>query len=298
MGSTSRSMVGFAVVGALLLAVPALAQNPANPDPVSYTAFDTPASGAVFRWYVTGTTTTDVTIAAHGTVRFNNPEITSRAHNVDFVSDQKPQCKLEMDTAASTAPMPPTPTAGKWSGTCVFDQPGTYRFVCDNTFHPNMTGTITVAAPPVSTPTTTPQATSSPTPPPGPAAPTPQPAAATAITIKHDQAGHRVKGSLSVSRPGTRIEIVLLSRRATLGLSGRRRMRVGRSVVTAAAAGQMRFSVALNARARRALRARKTLPVLVRVKASAPTTASIERVRAVRLRRAPAALRTRDETAR
>jgi len=123
-------MVGFAVVGALLLAVPALAQNPANPDPVSYTAFDTPASGAVFRWYVTGTTTTDVTIAAHGTVRFNNPEITSRAHNVDFVSDQKPQCKLEMDTAASTAPMPPTPTAGKWSGTCVFDQPGTYRFVC------------------------------------------------------------------------------------------------------------------------------------------------------------------------
>ena len=94
MGSTSRSMVGFAVVGALLLAVPALAQNPANPDPVSYTAFDTPASGALFRWYVTSTTTTDVTIAAHGTVSFNNPEITSRAHNVDFVSDQKPQCKL------------------------------------------------------------------------------------------------------------------------------------------------------------------------------------------------------------
>jgi len=281
-------MVGFTVVGALLLAVPAPAQNQANPDTASYTAFD--PAGAVFRWYVTGTTTSEVTIAAHGTVTFNNPASTSRAHNVDFVSDQKPQCKLSTDTAASTAPMPPTPTGGQWSGTCVFDEPGTYRFVCDNPFHPSMTGTITVAAPP--------QATSSPTPPPGPAAPTPQPAAATAITIKHDQAGHRVKGSLSVSRPGTRIEIVLLSRRATLGLSGRRRMRVGRSVVTAAAAGQMRFSVALNARARRALRARKTLPVLVRVKASAPTTASIERVRAVRLRRAPAALRTRDETAR
>jgi len=288
MWSSSRRMVGFTVVGALLLAVPAPAQNQANPDTASYTAFD--PAGAVFRWYVTGTTTSEVTIAAHGTVTFNNPASTSRAHNVDFVSDQKPQCKLSTDTAASTAPMPPTPTGGQWSGTCVFDEPGTYRFVCDNPFHPSMTGTITVAAPP--------QATSSPTPPPGPAAPTPQPAAATAITIKHDQAGHRVKGSLSVSRPGTRIEIVLLSRRATLGLSGRRRMRVGRSVVTAAAAGQMRFSVALNARARRALRARKTLPVLVRVKASAPTTASIERVRAVRLRRAPAALRTRDETAR
>ena len=213
MGSTSRSMVGFAVVGALLLAVPALAQNPANPDPVSYTAFDTPASGALFRWYVTSTTTTDVTIAAHGTVRFNNPEITSRAHNVDFVSDQKPQCKLDTDTAASTAPMPPTPTAGKWSGTCVFDQAGTYRFVCDNTFHLNMTGTITVAAPPPGT--APPQATSSPTPPQqgstapapqqGPAAPATQPttgarpAAATAITVKHDQAGPPRQGLAEAS---------------------------------------------------------------------------------------------------
>ena len=90
-----------------------------------------------------------------------------------------------------------------------------------------------------------------------------------------------------VGRTGTRIEIVLLSRRAVLGLPGRGRVRVGRSVVTAAAAGEMRFSVALNARARRALRARKTLRVLVRVKASAPTTASVERLRAVRLTRAP-----------
>ena len=95
------------------------------------------------------------------------------------------------------------------------------------------------------------------------------------------------EGSLMVGRTGTRIEIVLLSRRAVLGLPGRGRVRVGRSVVTAAAAGEMRFSVALNARARRALRARKTLRVLVRVKASAPTTASVERLRAVRLTRAP-----------
>ena len=282
MWSSSRRMVGFTVVGALLLAVPAPAQNQANPDTASYTAFD--PAGAVFRWYVTGTTTSEVMIAAHGTVTFNNPASASRAHNVDFVSDQKPQCKLSTDTAASTAPMPPTPTGGQWSGTCVFDEPGTYRFVCDNPFHPSMTGTITVAAPPAATPTAPPQATPSPTPQPTTGAP---PAAATAITVKHHQAGSRVKGSLMVGRTGTRIEIVLLSRRAVLGLPGRGRVRVGRSVVTAAAAGEMRFSVALNARARRALRARKTLRVLVRVKASAPTTASVERLRAVRLTRAP-----------
>jgi plastocyanin len=275
-------MVGFAVAGALLLAVPALAQDQANPETASYTSFD-PATATpdMFRWYLADTTTTDVTIAAHGTVSFSNPTSASKSHNVDFVGDQKPQCKLSMDTAASTAPIPAKPTPGQWSGTCVFDQPGTYRFVCDNPFHPNMTGTITVAAPPAATPTAPPPPAASPTPPPRPAA---RPAAATAVTVKHHQTGTRVKGSLGISRPGTRIEIVVLSRRATLGLSGKGRVRVGRGVVTAAAAGQKRFSVALDARARRVLRAHKTLPVLVRLKASAPTAVSVERVRAVRLR--------------
>src|SRR3954447_20167171 len=144
---SSRSMVWLAGVGSMLLAIPALAQSQGNPDTASYTSFDSAATGAMFRWYVTGTTTTDVTIAQHGTVTFTNPSSTSRAHNVDFVSDQKPQCKLSTDNAASTAPMPPKPTAGQWSGTCVFDQPGTYQFICDNPFHPNMAGAITAPAP-------------------------------------------------------------------------------------------------------------------------------------------------------
>jgi plastocyanin len=288
-------MVWLAGVGAMLLAIPALAQSQGNPDTASYTAFDSAATGDMFRWYVTGTTTTDVTIAQHGSVSFTNPSSTSRAHNVDFVSGQKPQCKLSTDNAASTAPMPPTPTAGQWSGTCVFDQPGTYRFVCDNAFHPNMAGTITVAATPAGTATSTPGATSSPTPTQGPtAAPAPtsgaqpatRPPAATSIAVKHHQEGRRVKGSLVVSQPGTRIEIRLLSRRAALGLSGRRRVQVGRFVVAAAPAGEMRFSVALNAAARRALRLRKTLPVIVRVKASGPATEPVDRQRTVRLGRA------------
>jgi plastocyanin len=296
---SSRSMVWLAGVGSMLLAIPALAQSQGNPDTASYTSFDSAATGAMFRWYVTGTTTTDVTIAQHGTVTFTNPSSTSRAHNIDFVSDQKPQCKLSTETATSTAPMPPKATAGQWSGTCVFDQPGTYHFICDNPFHPNMAGVITVAALPASTPTPTPTpgAAGSPTPTQGPAAaptptggsqPTTRPNAATSITVNHHQKGTHVKGSLVVSQPGTRVEIALLSRRAALGLSGRRRVRVGRFVVASAPAGPMRFSVALNRAARRALRLRGTLPTLVRVKASAPATVSVDRLQAVRLGRVPA----------
>ena len=296
MWSSSRSMVWLAGAGAMLLAIPALAQSQGNPDTARYTSFDSAASGAMFRWYVTGTTTTDVTIAQHGTVTFTNPSSTSRAHNIDFVSDQKPQCKLSTDTAASTAAMPPTATAGQWSGTCVFDQPGTYRFICDNAFHPNMAGAITVSAPPAGTATPTPGAALSPTPTQGPsAAPTPtsgaqpttRPRAATSITVKHHQKGIRVKGSLVVSQPGTRVEITLLSRRAALGRSGRRRVPVGRFVVASAPAGPMQFSVTLNAAARRALRLRRTLPTLMRVKASAPATVSVDRLQAVRLGRVP-----------
>src|SRR3954453_16941802 len=293
---SSRSMVWLAGVGAILLVIPALAQSQGNPDTASYASFDSAATGAMFRWYVTGTTTTDVTIAQHGTVTFTSPSSTSRAHNIDFVSDQKPQCKLSTENAASTAPMPPKATAGQWTGTCVFDQPGTYQFICDNTFHPNMAGTIKVAAPPTGTATPTPTAgaAGSPTPTQGPAA-TPTPAggpqpttrlnAATSITVNHHQKGTHVKGSLVISQPGTRVESALLSRRAALGLSGRRRVRVGRFVVASAPAGPMRFSVALNRAARRALRLRGTLPTLVRVKASGPATVSVDRLQAVRLGR-------------
>ena len=290
MFSSTRGMVWVAGAGAMVVAAfPALALSQGDPDTASYTAFDTAASGAMFRWYISGTTSTDVTIAQRGTVTFTNPSASSRAHNVDFVSDKKPRCKLSTDTEASTAPMPPTPVAGEWSGTCAFDEPGTYQFVCDNTFHPNMTGTITVTAAP--TATTSPIATATPTPSPA-GAPTPatgsqpagRPLAATRLAVTRRQRGARVKGSLSVSRPGTRVEITLLSRRRALGLSGKRRVRVGRTVIAAAPAGPISFSVPLDAKARRALRLRRALAVVVRVRASGPSSTPVERQRAVRLK--------------
>jgi plastocyanin len=292
MFSSTRGMVSLVAVGAVLItAFPALALSQDDPDAASYTAFDSAASGAMFRWYVSGTTATDVTIAERGTVTFTNPSAASRSHNVDFVSDTKPQCKLSTDTEASTGPMPPAPVAGEWTGTCTFDEPGTYEFVCDNAFHPNMTGTITVTAAP--TATTTPVATASPTPSPAAAPPPPpatgsqpaiRPRAATRLAVDRRQRGARVKGSLIVSRPGTRIAITLLSRRRALGLTGKRRVRVGRSVIAAAQAGPLAFSVPLDAKARRALRLRERLAVVVHVKASGPASRPVERQRAVRLR--------------
>jgi plastocyanin len=283
MFSSSRGMVWVAAAAAVSITVPALAQGQGAPSPASYTASDSAtASRDTFRWYVTGTTATDVTVAEGGTVSFSSPTAAVRPHNVDFTDTVKPGCQLSTSDTASTAPMPPAP-AREWSGTCAFDQPGTYHFRCD--IHPAMTGTITV--------TPNPAATTAPTPIPAadpatgtPAQPGNQPLAAIWIAVGHHQQGS-VSGSLIVSRPGTRVDVSLLSRRVALGLSGKRRVRVGHSVIAAAPAGPMQFSITLNAIARRALRDRKTLPVLVEVKASAPLTSPVDRFQAVRMGRAP-----------
>jgi len=236
---------------------------------------------------VTGGTQTDATILPGGTVSFSNPAGAVRPHNVDFTGDVKPQCRLDTSETTSTGPMPAA-AARAWSGTCTFAQPGAYRFVCD--LHPAMAGTITVSAPdatatatptPISGPPSTPAAPA----PSVPAQPVLQPSAAIWITVGHHQKGTNVRGSMIVSRPGTRVEITLLSRRVALGLKGRRRVVVGRTLFAAAPDGELQFSLKLNATARRALRVRKTLPVLVRVKASAVGTTPVDRIQAVRLGR-------------
>ena len=293
MFSSSRGKVGLAAV-VVLVTVPALAHGQGSPpSTASYSASDSAtASRDTYRWYVTGTTQTDVTIVAGGTVSFTNPPSAARPHNVDFTDAVKPQCRLSSSDTATAGPMPPS-AARNWSGTCNFAEPGAYHFVCD--LHPAMTGTVTVSATPDSTATSTPVATPTPVPTsssepaPAPAVraqPVIQPPAAIWIAVGHHQQGTRVSGSMIISRPDTRVEIALLSRRAALGLSGKRRVPVGYSLIAAAPEGQLRFSVTLNATARRSLRVRETLPVLVRVKASAPSTTPVDRVQAVRMGRA------------
>src|SRR4051812_22395542 len=154
MFSSRRGKIWLAAAAVVAVAAPAFAPAQGSPSSsASYTAVDSaPASRDTYRWYLTGTTQTDVTILAGGTVSFENPPSAARAHNVDFTDAVKPKCRLSTSDTSSTSAMPPI--AGRnWSGTCTFAEPGAYHFVCD--LHPAMTGTVTVSAPPETSATAT-----------------------------------------------------------------------------------------------------------------------------------------------
>src|SRR5262249_42097177 len=101
----------------------------------------------------TGDTT--VTIAAGGTASFSDPSGNS-AHNVDFTDGDPTSCTQTAGPVLGPVPPLPAFTLPKgWAGTCTFNAPGTYSFVCDA--HPQMVGTVVVMA--SATPTPTPTAT-------------------------------------------------------------------------------------------------------------------------------------------
>jgi plastocyanin len=91
-----------------------------------------------------------VTIKAGGTVTFAFPAGTS-SHNVTFPNAPKPAL-CPQTKMANTVPFldpdnaPPMPGFAQgvgWAGTCTFDTPGTYTFVCSS--HPTyVTGTVIV----------------------------------------------------------------------------------------------------------------------------------------------------------
>jgi hypothetical protein len=76
-----------------------------------------------------------------------------------------------------------------------------------------------------------------------------------------------VHGSLAVSQAaaGGRLEVDLLAARASLASAGHTRVRVGRLVRNSLHAGTITFSVALDRRARRALRRHGRLALTVRI---------------------------------
>src|SRR4051794_9709939 len=192
---STRRVVWLVIAGGALAAEPALAVGQTPPVAASYTSFDSGGGGATFRWYVDGTTATDTTIAQGATVTFTTPAGAGPPHNVNFPDEPKPTCKLSTSDAGSPPPMPAAVARG-WTGTCGFDQPGAYRFVCDR--HPAMTEPITVFASPP--PTATPVA-NVPAPPPTPTGPSATgaapaaPRAAIWVKVDHHQSGTRVHGS-------------------------------------------------------------------------------------------------------
>src|SRR3954449_11246782 len=115
------------------------------PSTASVTAVD-------FDWSMPGATDSTETIAAGGSVTFSYPAGVS-IHNVDFTGGGPTACTQTAGAAAGpVSPLPAAPEAPGWSGTCRFDTPGTYLFVCDN--HIYMKGTIVVVGRGASTTTT------------------------------------------------------------------------------------------------------------------------------------------------
>jgi hypothetical protein len=87
-----------------------------------------------------------------------------------------------------------------------------------------------------------------------------------------------VRGAVDVAQSGSRVQVTLTAR-----LSGRT-VRIGRWTRTATS-GTQSFSVPVNARARRALRAGRRLQVRVAVAVTPPGGEKVTSARKVRLRR-------------
>ena len=174
-----------------------------------------------------------------------------------------------------------------WKGTCVFSQPGTYKFYCY--VHPSeMRGTITVS--PNGTTTVTTQGGPPGTTTTGTATPTgtatgqgagPEASgagglsgsplagpASSAIRLAPVQHGGVVRGSVAVSQAGSggRLEVDVLARRASLAAAPHAPLAsAGRLVRSSLPAGLVSFKVMLNARATHALRAHRRLALSVRI---------------------------------
>jgi plastocyanin len=215
-------IVGLAAVAA---ASPALAAGGGG----SFKAVDN-------EWLANGGAEHELTIAPGETVTFSYPS----GNSFHFVKFEDPQ------PATCTGIEPDDPSPG-WTGSCRFDAPGTYRFVCG--IHAEMTGRVIVPAP---TPTSTPGATATPAP-----AATPPPATLK-LTLAKTQRSLRVRGAVEIDRPGSRLEVTVRTTR-----------RVGR-FLRRSATGHVVFSVGLDAKARRTLRSQRRLRVSVRVALTPP----------------------------
>lgn len=138
---------------------------------------------------------------------------------------------------------------------------------------------------------------------PGVVPPTPVPAAAFAdppqtvvprlgrIYLNARDAGRRierVRGAVTVGVTNTRLTVEVLTRGALRGVRGsaQRRVRIGRLTRTVRAPGVVGFSVRLSSAARRALRAKRTARVFVRLTVGTGATAAT-RTLAVTLHRTP-----------
>jgi plastocyanin len=263
----------LALLGASIVILPAVAGSETSP---TITAENVGGFyGEEHRW-----TPAQTTIASAGAVTLSNP--TEVKHGVRWVSGPAtPGCD-------GGVPVGTTATASNtnWSGSCTFTAAGVYTFYC--TVHgAAMAGRITVTAgettPSGATTTTTPispgtgAGTGGPSGGGAPGAPNALGSGgsspflgspARALRLAASQHGRSVRGAVAVSQAGAHgsLEVDLLARRASLGRAGHSaQVRVGRLVRSSLAAGTVRFSVALNRRAKAALLRKGSLALSAKV---------------------------------
>jgi plastocyanin len=225
-----------------------------------------------------------VAIEPGGAVSFSNP--TGVPHGIRWVKTPSgpPVC-----TAGVPVGTTETASGTNWQGTCTFTAGGTYSYYC--TVHgAAMSGTITVGAPPpptgtgtgTSTPASTPTGTGTV---PGAGAPVatapPAGAAFSALRLGSAQHGTLVRGSLLVASnaAGGTLSVVLQAK------LGAHRVQIGALTRSYVAAGRQSWSIALSAKARRALRAKRHLTVLAKFSLTAPGGAAVSVTRSLVLHR-------------
>jgi len=283
-GPRARYLPLVAVLGAVLGGLPAFATS----------AGSTPTiNGLESKMW----SPSEVTIGPGGSVIFKNAS-TTLAHSVKWMSGPgKPACTG-------------VPESGEthWEGSCTFAAAGTYKFFC--TVHPFMTGTVQVSASGTTTVTTTggtgtttAPATTGPAGHPegtpgalsgGSGSPGATPGGGSApgggahlslagSALASVQHGRTVHGTVLVSGGGARLEVELRAPAGQVSRGGSP-VTIGNLVRTGLHAGRVGFAVALDGRARRALRRHGRLRLQVRLTLSAPGVTSAHRTIAVLLR--------------
>ncbi|MGD0453803.1 MAG: hypothetical protein ABSB69_09395 [Solirubrobacteraceae bacterium] len=222
-----------------------------------------------------------VTIAAGEVVTFADK--TSFAANITW-KGAAPTC--------SGVPVSPAPAATGWEGTCRFEQSGTYQFEDASMYYPKATVEVSAAGttPTGTTPTGTTTTGSTSSGPSGSSTTSSGSGSSTqtggpdgantplgsllvggvsaALELAGAQHGQAVHGSVDVSQAGAggRLEVELLALSASLASAGHSaHVQVGRVVRASLQAGTVTFTVALDARARHALRVHRRLALSVRI---------------------------------
>jgi plastocyanin len=253
---------------AALLAGTAAAYAVCGPAAIGASAPSTAAVTAVdFDWSMPGATDYTDTIAVGGSVTFSYPAGVS-IHNVDFTGGGPTACtQTAGSTVGAVSPLPATPEAPGWSGTCRFDTPGTYLFVCDN--HTYMKGAIVVEGRGTTTTTTSSSttATGTSTVPgdqtPGSGSSTPSGSSSSAarprVNVAHRQRGTVLRGT--VTTPAGRSQVSVTAYLAGHGS----RTRIGSQAKRSKGTGTTTFAVKLDPVGRRKLQRAHHLAVDLRV---------------------------------